>query len=118
MSTMLKHFAAMASYGTVIHGHDPSPENDYQNTRLFPSLYPTLYPYGVGGFEDDNQHPRISMKAHVRHLMNMADGRFREHPSFFGDDLVDEDDNSDSEDERLKCFDAIGAPSDPSSSVS
>ena len=66
----------------LMHGHDPSPKHDYHNTKLFPSLYPTLYPYRVGGFEDDNRHPRISMKAHARHLMNLADGRFREHPSF------------------------------------
>ena len=41
-----------------------------------------LYPYGVGGFEDSRRQPKISMRAHIRYLLNIADGRFRQHPSF------------------------------------
>ncbi|KAF8658440.1 hypothetical protein AX14_007705 [Amanita brunnescens Koide BX004] len=40
------------------------------------------------------------------------------HARLFGEDLVDEDDGSDSEDEKLKCFDTIAVAPDPSSSAS
>ena len=32
--------------------HGPSPVNEFNNTDLFPMLYPTLFAYGCGGFED------------------------------------------------------------------
>ena len=34
--------------------HDLTPVNEFFNANLFPMLYPTLYPYGIGGFEDRN----------------------------------------------------------------
>lgn len=59
-----------------LYSHGPSPEPDYYNTNLFPLLYPTLYPFGIRGFEDTHCHPAISMKAHARHLLNIKDGWF------------------------------------------
>ena len=63
--------------------HDPTPVNEFCNPSLFPMIYPTLFPYGVGGFEDKT-HCRIpiSMKRHVKHLCSLADRRFQEHYSF------------------------------------
>ena len=63
--------------------HDPTPVNEFCNPSLFPMIYPTLFPYGVGGFEDKThcQIP-ISMKRHVKHLCGLADRRFQEHYSF------------------------------------
>ena len=40
------------------------------------------------------------------------------HARLLGEDLVDEDNGSDSEDEKLKCFDTIAVTPDPSSSAS
>jgi hypothetical protein len=33
-------------------GHESHPVNEFNNTTLFPMIYPTLYPFGLGGFED------------------------------------------------------------------
>ncbi|KAF8226030.1 hypothetical protein L208DRAFT_1304229, partial [Tricholoma matsutake] len=32
--------------------HGMSPENEFMNPQLFPKIYPTLFPFGIGGFED------------------------------------------------------------------
>jgi hypothetical protein len=62
--------------------HEPNPVNEFDNPTLFPMIYPTLYPYGLGGFEDCTHKSALSLKAHVKHLLNLTDRRFQEHPSF------------------------------------
>jgi hypothetical protein len=63
--------------------HDRSPENEFRmDGRLFPLIYPTLFPYGIGGPNDSKRPVPLSFKHHVRHLLNLADSRFQEHPSF------------------------------------
>ena len=62
--------------------HDPAPVNEFFNPELFPMIYPTLYPYGIGGFENIQRTTRVSMKRHVKHLFNLSDRRFQEHYSF------------------------------------
>jgi len=62
--------------------HDPTPVNEFFNPHLFPMIYPTLFPYGIGGFEDRQRRVPLSMKRHVKHLGNLADKRFQEHYSF------------------------------------
>lgn len=58
------------------------------NPKLYGCLWPTLFPYGVGLFEDllcldtvlGLRH--IDMKLHVRHLLNLGDRYFQIHTSF------------------------------------
>jgi hypothetical protein len=45
-------------------------------------LYPTLFPYGIGGMSDDRRRSRLGLKHHVKHLFSLADRRFKEHYSF------------------------------------
>ena len=45
-------------------------------------IYPTLYPYGLGGFEDPKREVKVSLKRHVRHLFNLHDRQFQQHYSF------------------------------------
>lgn len=63
-------------------GHGSNPINEFANTGLFPSLYPTLYPYGCGGFEDRTRGKLISMKDHTKYLLSLHDKRFQTHNSF------------------------------------
>ncbi|TDL13848.1 hypothetical protein BD410DRAFT_817262 [Rickenella mellea] len=42
--------------------HDPEPVNEFFNPSLFPKIYPTLFPYGIGGFENHKRSVRLSMK--------------------------------------------------------
>lgn len=62
--------------------HEPEPVNEFFNPNLFPMIYPTLFPYGIGGFEDSSCSVKLSMKRYVKHLFNLADRRFQEHYSF------------------------------------
>ncbi|KAF7983177.1 hypothetical protein HWV62_23418 [Athelia sp. TMB] len=62
--------------------HDPIPCSEYDRPNLFPMVYPTLFPYGLGGFEDLRRSPKISFQRHVKHLLSLKDRRFQEHYSF------------------------------------
>ena len=62
--------------------HQPQPSNEFSNPDLFPMLYPTLFPYGIGGFDDNNRRVTVSMRRQVKHLLQLHDRRFQEHYSF------------------------------------
>ncbi|KAJ3558871.1 hypothetical protein NM688_g667 [Phlebia brevispora] len=62
--------------------HDSTPANEFHDPSLFPRMYPTLYPYGIGGFEDRLRGTRLSFKRHAKHLFSLADKRFQKHTSF------------------------------------
>ena len=49
---------------------------------MFPMLYPTLFPYGIGGFEDRRKLVPIGFENHIRHMLALDDRRFQEHYSF------------------------------------
>jgi len=63
-------------------GHGSGPMNEFFNVNLFPMLYPTLFPYGCGGFEDRERCKAISLKEHVKYLFSLKDRRFQKHYSF------------------------------------
>ncbi|KAJ7161270.1 hypothetical protein C8R43DRAFT_880849 [Mycena crocata] len=58
------------------------------NHNVYGLLWPTLYPYGVGMFDDtvrlrnDLGFKPIMLKSHVQHLLQMEDWRFQTHFTF------------------------------------
>ena len=62
--------------------HDPDPVNEFFNPSMFPMLYPTLFPYGIGGFEDRRRVVPIGLDNHIKHMLTLADKRFQQHYSF------------------------------------
>jgi hypothetical protein len=62
--------------------HDREPVNEFFNPSLFPMIYPCLFPYGIGGFENAGRSSKLSLKRQIKHLFSMADRRFQEHYSF------------------------------------
>jgi hypothetical protein len=68
--------------GYIEINHDPVPINEFFNPEMFPMIYPTLFPYGIGGFENCNRSARVSLKRHTKHMFSLADRRFQEHYSF------------------------------------
>jgi len=76
----LRHFKQGGGFHAVT--HEPTPVNEFSNPSLFPMLYPTLFPYGIGGIEDKRRTVAISFENHVKHLLSLADRRFQEHYSF------------------------------------
>ncbi|KAJ6560619.1 hypothetical protein DFH09DRAFT_1247852 [Mycena vulgaris] len=63
--------------------HDRKAVNEFKNPNLFPMMYPTLFPYGLGGLEDPRRRSPIAFRRHIKHLFNLEDRRFQEHYSFF-----------------------------------
>ncbi|KAK0452802.1 uncharacterized protein EV420DRAFT_1621677 [Desarmillaria tabescens] len=42
--------------------HDVSPSNEFNNPALLPMMYPTLFPYGIGGPEDPERSSPLAFK--------------------------------------------------------
>ena len=62
--------------------HSNKPANEFYNPDLLPLTYPTLFPYGLGGFENLQCSASLSFKRQVKHFFSLADRRFQEHYSF------------------------------------
>ncbi|KAL6303863.1 hypothetical protein BKA93DRAFT_852784 [Sparassis latifolia] len=62
--------------------HGIHPMNEFPTGReddnLWEKTYPTLFPYGVGGFEH-NRRRSISLNAHMEWCLDYYDGRFCKH---------------------------------------
>lgn len=62
--------------------HDSEPTNTYEDHDAFPAMFPTLFPYGVYGFDRPEQPHKLNMLLHARHLLSLSDRRFQEHATF------------------------------------
>lgn len=62
--------------------HIGTPINEYSNPKLLMSLYPTLFPYGMGGVEDFTKPTAVTFEKHIQYLLSYADGRFERNHSF------------------------------------
>ncbi|KAJ7486257.1 hypothetical protein B0H11DRAFT_1649045, partial [Mycena galericulata] len=47
--------------------HDPLPVNEFNNPDLLPLIYPTLFPYGIGGPEDKTRRTQFGFESHIKH---------------------------------------------------
>ncbi|EPS95058.1 hypothetical protein FOMPIDRAFT_131116 [Fomitopsis schrenkii] len=67
LATAVKHFSSGQPMLAI--GHDGTPASMYHNSDLYPGLFPWLYPYGEGGFENNGIRTRIHRRDHIRHLL-------------------------------------------------
>ncbi|KAK7450189.1 hypothetical protein VKT23_013072 [Stygiomarasmius scandens] len=58
----LRHVRKNSAYVEVPHGSFPA--NEFNNTTLYPMIYPTLFPYGIGGIDDPRKSTKLSKKRH------------------------------------------------------
>ncbi len=56
--------------------------SEYNNTSLFPGMFPTLFPYGIGGMDDPKRTTKIALQKHVDYLFDIHNHTFRYHNSF------------------------------------
>ncbi len=56
--------------------------NEYDNPSLFPGMFPTLFPFGLGGFDDKSRVQKISFQQQLDYFLDTKDRRFRYHRSF------------------------------------
>ncbi|KAJ3824621.1 hypothetical protein F5880DRAFT_1479893, partial [Lentinula raphanica] len=62
--------------------YSSDPVIEYNNPDLFPGMFPTLFPLGIGGFESKMQITSISLEAHAQYLLDQPDRLFRYHQFF------------------------------------
>ncbi|KAG1891894.1 uncharacterized protein F5891DRAFT_963943, partial [Suillus fuscotomentosus] len=58
------------------------PVTEYNNPSFFPGLYPTLFPYGLGGFEIKSRRTALAFKKQAKYFLSVSDRAFRYHNSF------------------------------------
>ena len=63
-------------------GHDSKPESMFNNSQLFPSMMPWLFPYGLGGIGNSKIIGRMSSITQKKYLLMYHDKRFQTDPAF------------------------------------
>lgn len=58
------------------------PVPEYNNPDLLPEMYPTLFPLGLGGFDNSLRRPQLSFEAQANALLDVPDKLFRSHCTF------------------------------------
>ncbi len=56
--------------------------NEYNNPSLFPGMFPTLFPFGIGSADDPRRSPTIKFQKFVEYLLDLDLPNFRYHRSF------------------------------------
>lgn len=60
----------------MYYGHERKPQSIYHNPTLFPSMFPWLFPYGLGSFENELMVKRLHRGEHIKALLLYPDRRF------------------------------------------
>jgi Helitron helicase-like domain at N-terminus len=55
---------------------------EYKNPDLMPGMFPTLFPLGIGGFEDPARVTKLSFESQANALLDVPDHSFRYHHSY------------------------------------
>ncbi|KAJ3556734.1 hypothetical protein NM688_g1860 [Phlebia brevispora] len=63
--------------GFLAYGSSDELEFMFHNPRLYPGLFPWLFPYGLGGFENQLQSRAVPMRTHIKYLLSLYDRRFQ-----------------------------------------
>ncbi|RHZ84359.1 hypothetical protein Glove_83g15 [Diversispora epigaea] len=66
----------------ILMPHSKIPKNEYVDPSLLPAAFLTLFPYGVGGHEDNFRKYRIPFNQYIGHLLQLREPKFRHHRSF------------------------------------
>lgn len=62
--------------------HSATAVSEYNNPDLMPGMFPTLFPFGIGGFEDKSRPTALSFKEQAQYYFNISDRAFRYHYSY------------------------------------
>src|SRR6202453_2196297 len=63
-------------------GHSKEPQSIWKNPKLYPQMFPWLFPYGLGGIGHERQKHRLSDEEHKQHLLMYHDKRFQKDSHF------------------------------------
>jgi hypothetical protein len=65
----------------LVFHHSKAAVPEYDNPALFPGMFPTLFPYGYGGFES-NRTVKLSFDLQAKYLLDVENRDIRYHRSF------------------------------------
>ena len=65
----------------ILH-HGSAAIKEYNNPDLMPGMFPTLYPFGIGGFEDKERQTPIAFEKQANYYFDIPDRSFRYHHSY------------------------------------
>jgi hypothetical protein len=65
----------------VLH-RSAEPVTDYHNPNLLPGMFPTLYPFGIGGFDANTRPTPLAFANQAQYCFNLHDKVFWYHRSF------------------------------------
>ncbi|CAF0973458.1 unnamed protein product [Brachionus calyciflorus] len=66
----------------LLYPHSEEPLNEYKNSKLLPQLYPVLFPYGFGGFNEQNRKTGITEREQTKHFLKLNCKRFVNNKTF------------------------------------
>lgn len=66
----------------LIFHQSSQPVSDYHNPSLFPGMYPTLFPFGQGGFGEPSRAVKVPFQVQAGCFLDLCDCSFRYHDSF------------------------------------
>ena len=81
IASALKKLIPFPPPDLVVH-HLSQAVSEYNNPDLIPGMFPTLFPFGTGGFEHPLRQLKVSFQAHANALLNVPDKSFRCHQSY------------------------------------
>jgi len=55
---------------------------EYKNPALMPGMFPMLWPFGIGGFEDSDRQTPLSFPVQANYYFDIPDHCFRHHHAF------------------------------------
>ncbi|KAL6307531.1 hypothetical protein BKA93DRAFT_727480 [Sparassis latifolia] len=75
IATALSYFEGGGE--VLAYGHERDPASIYHNPQLYPGMFPWLFPYGLGRFENFLIQTRLERARHIHHLLMYTDRRFQ-----------------------------------------
>lgn len=66
----------------LIYPHEKEPISEFNNPNLLPMLYPTIFPYGYGGFDDKIRKISLTKREQTQHFLKLNCKRFVHNKTF------------------------------------
>ncbi|KAG1860597.1 hypothetical protein C8R48DRAFT_636149, partial [Suillus tomentosus] len=55
---------------------------EYDNPDLVPGMFPTLFPFGIGGFDDKSRPTALGFRRQIEYTLDLTDKSFRYHRTY------------------------------------
>ena len=82
MASALRNLIPSSSLPDLVLHRGSIPVPEYHNPNLMPGMFPTLFPFGIGGFENTEQPSLLSFTQQAEYYLDISDRSFRYHYSY------------------------------------